>query len=125
MRDEDHRQRQLSLEALEELEHLCLHHDVERSRRLVGDEDPRVARERERDEDTLALAARELMRKVTRTPRGNPHGLEQRGDTARRVGRRAMELDRLRDLISDGLDRVERVQRALEDDGHLGPAHRT
>ncbi len=36
-----------------------------------------------------------------------------------------MELDRLGDLISDGLDRVERVQRTLEDDGHLGPAHGT
>jgi hypothetical protein len=54
--DEDHRERELALETLEELEHLRLHHHVERSRRLVGDEDARIARQR-RHQDALALAA--------------------------------------------------------------------
>ena len=35
--DEDHRERELPLKSLEQLENLGLHHDVERSRRLVGE----------------------------------------------------------------------------------------
>ena len=125
MRDEDHRQRQLSLEALEELEHLRLHHDVERSRRLVCDEDPWVARERERDEDTLALACRRADAE-SRPPAcaGMPTVSSSSAMRLVESGDCAMELDRLRDLVSDGLDRIERVQRPLEDDRHLGPAHR-
>ena len=35
-----------------------------------------------------------------------------------------MDPDRLGDLVADALHRVEGVQRALEDDGGLRPAHR-
>ena len=87
---------------LEEREHLCLHHHVERGRRLVGDQETRVARERERDEHALALAARELVRVVVGAPRREADRLEQLAD-ARLADRRrrAMQLDRLRDLVSD------------------------
>jgi hypothetical protein len=37
VRDEDHRQGELSLELLHESQHLRLHHHIERGRRLVGD----------------------------------------------------------------------------------------
>ena len=52
--DEHHRQPEVPLQLLEQLEHLRLHHHVERGRRLVGDQQARVARERERDQHPLA-----------------------------------------------------------------------
>ena len=47
---------------LEQLEDLGLRHHVERRRRLVADDQLRVAGERERDHHALAHAARELVR---------------------------------------------------------------
>ena len=64
VRDEDQREAELSLQALEELQDLRLHHDVERRGGLVGDQDLGIAGERKRDEHTLALATRELVRVV-------------------------------------------------------------
>ena len=46
----------------EELQDLRLDRDVERRRRLVGDEQVGLVRERHRDHDALALPARELVR---------------------------------------------------------------
>ncbi len=104
-------------------EHLGLHHHVERGRGLVGDEDARVAGKRERNEHPLALTSRELMRVVGRAPRRHADGVEELRDPCRHVGRGPVQLDRLPDLISDSLHGVERVQRTLEDDGHLCPTH--
>ncbi len=92
--DEDHGEPELTLEPLEELEHLRLHHHVERGRRLVGDQEPRVAGERERDEHALPLAARELVRVVP----GPAAQADRRARGARRPvrresGLRAMGLD--------------------------------
>ena len=88
----------------------------------------RVACERERDQHALALPAGELVRVVVGAARREPDDAR----AARRRGRhapaprraRGVQLDRLADLAADPLDRVERVQRALEDDRQLGPAHR-
>ena len=78
------------LQVAQQPQDLGLHHHVERRRRLVGDEQLRVARERERDQDALALAARELVRVVGRAPRGQPDELEQLADAvaARGAARR-------------------------------------
>ena len=124
--DEDDGQPEALLEVLEQPQHLRLDHDVERGRRLVGDQQPRLAREREADEHALALAAGELVRVVARAARRQPDELEQLADARRhlaaaRAGR--VQPDRLADLAPDALDGVERVQRALEDDRELGPAH--
>ena len=54
------------LDPVDELEDLRLHGDVERRRRLVGDQDVRVVHERHRDHRALAHAARELVRVVAR-----------------------------------------------------------
>src|SRR2546422_791961 len=62
VRDQDHREVELPLEALEEFEDLRLDHDVERGHRLVRDHDPRVAREGHRDHHALPHAAGELVR---------------------------------------------------------------
>ena len=53
-----------ALEPVEQLEDLRLDGHVERRRRLVGDQDVRIAGERHRDHRALAHAARELVRVV-------------------------------------------------------------
>ena len=60
--DEDQRQAELAAEALEQLEDLGLDHDVEGGRRLVADDDRRVAGEGHRDHRPLAHPARQLVR---------------------------------------------------------------
>ena len=60
--DEQHRHADLRLQVLEQLQDLRLHGDVERGRRLVGDEEVRPVGERHRDHHPLALAAGKLMR---------------------------------------------------------------
>ena len=73
VRDEQHREAELALEFLEQREHLRLHHDVQRGRRLVRDHEVRAARERHRDHDALLLTSRELVRVVARATGGESH----------------------------------------------------
>jgi hypothetical protein len=56
----------------EQVQHLRLHGDVERRRRLVGDQELRIAGDRHRDHHPLRHAAGQLVRK--------------RGESRRRVG---------------------------------------
>ena len=55
--DEQHRHADLLLQVFQQLQDLRLHGDVERGRRLVGDEKVRAVGERHRDHHPLALAA--------------------------------------------------------------------
>ena len=124
--DEDDGQPEALLEVLQQPQHLSLDHDVQRGGRLVGDQQARLAGEREADEDALALAAGELVRVVARAARRQADELQKLADARRhlaaaRVGR--VQPDRLADLAPDALDGVQCVQRALEDDRELGPAH--
>ena len=59
VRDEEVGEPELLLQALEEVEDLRLHRDVERRDGLVADQDFRADGERAGDRDALALAARE------------------------------------------------------------------
>ena len=52
----------LRRQLLQNRDDLRLHRDVERGRRLVGDDQGRLGAERERDHDALAHAAGEFMR---------------------------------------------------------------
>ena len=58
----------LAPEALQERDDLRLHRDVERGRRLVGDDELGLGAERERDHDALAHAAGELVRIAVDAP---------------------------------------------------------
>ena len=58
----------LAPEALEQRDDLRLHRDVERGRRLVGDDELGLGAERERDDDALAHAAGELVRVAVDAP---------------------------------------------------------
>ena len=119
VRDEDHREPELALESLEQLEHLRLHHHVERGRRLVGDQQAAGCR-RARARSARADAGRR------RADAGSPL-LAGPGYRRARAARRSapwcppigiVELDRLGDLLADALHGIERVQRPLEDDRH-------
>ena len=69
--DEDHRQAEALLKILEQLQHLGLDHHVQRGGGLVGDQQLRVAGQREGDQHALTLAPRQLMRIVLRATRGH------------------------------------------------------
>ena len=79
VRDEDDREARLAPEPVEQADDPGLDGDVERGRRLVGDEQPRPAGERDGDRDPLAHPARELVREgVQRALRiGDPHLAQQ------------------------------------------------
>ena len=83
-------------------------------------------RQRHGDHDALAHAARQVVRIVVDAlrRRGDPHQLEH-FDRARLGGlrrHRGVGQDRLDDLLADGVDRVERGHRLLEDHRHLAAA---
>ena len=125
----DHQQPDVELrdQVLQHVEHLRLHHHVQRGGRLVGDDQPRPAGQRHRDHHPLLLAAGDLVRVRARPCSRQPDLLEQLADPAvdpllRQVG--LVQPDRLGDLGPDPLHRVERVQRALEDHRGAGPAQR-
>ena len=68
--DQHDRRAGLVAQLAQQVEDLGLHRDVERGRRLVGDDDRRVERERHRDDDALLLPAGELVRVVVDPARG-------------------------------------------------------
>ena len=114
-------------EVVEQVEHGGLDGDVERGRRLVGDQQLRVARECDRDHHALAHAAREAVRVVAQPLGGarDAHLLEQLDRLLVRLLLRHVVVpsDRLRDLRPDRQRRVERRHRVLEDHRDLAAAH--
>ena len=103
----------------EQLEDLRLDGHVERGRRLVGDQQPGLVRERHRDHRALAHPARVLVRvAVDAPPRlGDPDEPEQldRPLARRRLRHVLVDADRLDDLAADAVEGVQRGQRVLED----------
>ena len=89
----------------EECEHLGLHHHVERGRRLVGDQQLGVARQRHGDQHALALPARQLVRVGRRRSAGRPTCSSSSADTSD-----AAALDRSR---SDGAASARRSARPI------------
>ena len=119
VRDEDEGRAAVGDEVAQEVEDLRLDRDVERRRRLVGDEELRLAGERHRDHHALAHAARELVRVVPQpVGRARDSDLIEKLDRASRR-RLAVEvevlLDRLPQLRPDGEDGVQARHRVLED----------
>ena len=102
-------------------EDLRLDGDVERRRRLVGDEHRRPVQQRDGDRDALAHAARELVRIGVEPLLGRRDAdAHERlpGALARRLFRHALvRPDRLDHLRVDAQHRVQRRHRILEDHG--------
>ena len=127
VRDEDEREPEVVGERDEQLEDLRLHHHVERGRRLVGEEDLRLAGERHGDRRALPHPARELVREAVRPVRRDarraraappPAGAPAcpRRSPCSSIGSTICDADRL--------DRVEGVHRSLEDHRDVVPAVR-
>ena len=122
----------LRLEVVDEVEDLPLDGDVERRRRLVGDDERGLTRERHGDENALAHPAGELVgvAVVAALGLGDTHLAEHVDGDLSRLSLRdvAVDLDELPQLVADPEDGVERLHRVLEDDGDLAPpdalAHR-
>ncbi len=121
--DEQHGHAVLVLERLQKLEDLRLHRDVERRRRLVGDQELRPVGESHGYHHALALAARKLMR-VGAEPLlrfANTDLLEELQRS--RAGGRTLELlvdfQDFADLLLDRVQRIERCHRLLEDHGDV------
>ena len=117
--DEDQAHAGVALQVLEQVHDLRLHGDVEGGRRLVGDEDARVQRQRHRDHDALAHAAGELVRVVVDPPRRgrDAHAVHELDGVllGLLLGGAAVRPEHLADLEADAVDRVQRRQRVLED----------
>jgi hypothetical protein len=127
VRDEQHGQLECGLHLTQQIEDLGLNRHVERRRRLVGDDQRRLARQRHRDQHTLSHAPGQLMGIVVdaRFRIGDAdHTQQLDGLRLRLAARRApVHQQRLRDLVADAEHRIERGHRLLEDQRDLGPAH--
>src|SRR5690606_34883322 len=101
----------------EELEHARLHRDVERARRLVGDEEPGLERDRPRETRTLALATAQLVREPVAEALRQLHRFEELvdpGPGGGRVSGLAVDDERFRHALGDREERVEARRRVLE-----------
>ncbi len=113
----------VAAETLQQRDDLRLDRDVERRRRLVGDDEPRVGAEREGDDDALPHAAGEMMRITVDAPFGawDADFLQEldRAPPRRRAVEVEMGLDGFDELAPDGVERIEAGQRILEDRADL------
>ena len=115
-------------EVAQQFEDLRLQHDVERRRRLVGDEQLRLERASDGDDDALALAAGQLVRIA-----GERELFGRQSDPVEHLARQRLGVGSVRagvpanalgDLLADRLQRVERRHRLLEDHADVVAAQR-
>ena len=104
---------------LQHVEDLRLHGDIERGGRLVTDQQVRIVGDGDRDDHPLALAAGQLVRERLRPPLGLGDAdqfeqLDGAGSCRPPADVALVHLDRLGDLITDGVDGRERRHRVLE-----------
>ena len=128
VRDDDQRDVEPARQILHQLQDLRLDGDVERGRRLVGDDELRIAGKPDGDHHALAHAAGEVMRILLEPALAvgdadEPQELE-RALARLRLAHLEMDEQRLHDLLSDRQDRIERGHRLLEDHGDVASAHR-
>ena len=119
VRDQEQRQAEALLQIAEQIEDLGLNGHIECSRRLVGDEQGWIARQRNRDQGPLAQAAGEVVRIIADASLRIRHAYcRQQLDGALPGGasaRDAVDGERLLDLAADREDRVQGRHRLLED----------
>ena len=124
--DEDHAHAQILLERAHQFQHLGLDGDVEGRGRLVGNQQLRTGRERERDHRALAHAAGHFMGVLV-----DPRGGIGNADLVQHVdgelpglaaAKAPVQPDRLDHLVADGIDRAEGSHRFLKDHADLAAA---
>src|SRR5262245_17934548 len=121
--DEQAREAELSLEVAEQVEHRCMHRDVERRDGLVRDQEAGRDAQRPGEPDALPLAAGELVREAMAELLPEPDGVEELADAPVELAslRDPVQAERLADDLAARHARVERGVRILEDDVHLAP----
>ena len=127
MGDEQHGHAKLGLQVLQEFEDLRLNSDIERGRRLIGDQKIGAIGQRHGDHHPLALSAGELMR-IGAKPlcRIDDADLGQKFHDPRwRDGSAAVvKRNDLADLPLDRMERIKRRHRLLKHHGDGVAAHR-
>jgi hypothetical protein len=125
--NQDHRHPALALLALQQVEDLPLHRDVERGRGLVGDQELGCAGNRDGDGHALPHAARQFVRILSRPPlslRDADFRQQFDGADGGRPGiEPAIQLQALADLAADLHHGIERGHRVLEDDPDVATQH--
>jgi len=123
VRDEQDGEPELALQLLDLLQDLALDDHVERSRRLVHDDQLRAQRERHRDHDALAHTARELVGVGADAPAVDADELEQvaRARECFRAVDPLVGAEHVDELVADAHHGIERVHRALEDQRDVPP----
>jgi len=123
VRDDDDRDAEAPREILHQLEDLRLDGDVERRRRLVGNEQLGIAGKADRDHHALAHAAGKLVWVLLEPALGVGDADERQeldGAGLRLLGRHLqVNEERLHDLQPDPEDRVQRRHGLLEDHRHV------
>ncbi len=117
--DDQHRHVQLGLQVLDDFQDLRLDGDVQRGARFVGDQQGGAAHQRHGDHRPLAHAAGKLVR-VFADPLcrfGNSDGIQKVAGRIYRLGfgEILVQTQAFGDLPADGVDRIERCHRVLED----------
>ena len=111
------------LQLLEQFQDLQLHGDIQRRGRLVGNQQLRLVGQGHGDHHPLALAAGQLMGQGLEAfvRFGDTHQLQQfqRALGGDRAGQALVQAEHLVDLFFDGVQRVQRGHRLLED--HRNP----
>jgi hypothetical protein len=123
VRDEETREAHVLLEVPQQVEDRCLHGDVERRDRLVGDKDAWTQDERACEADALPLPAGQLVRIAVAQLRAQANGVEDRGNgrVERASFRDSMQAHGLADDVADRHPRIERRIRILKDHVQLAP----
>ena len=101
MADHHQRRAELLLQAEQQVHDLRLRGDVEGGRGLVGDQQPRLAGQRDRDDNALAHAARQLVRVLVEAPfrGGEAHHPQQIDGSLVRLARPSGRWHRIASVI--------------------------
>ena len=121
MGDEDDGQTQLFLQIVQQVDDLCLHGNVQRGNRLVGDDELRLHHQCTGDADALTLTAGELMGIAAGMLVGQAHLVQHIQHQRLALGgvRHAVVLQTLRHDLLHRHTGVQRVDGVLEDHGHI------
>ncbi len=123
MADEDQRQAEFALQTLQKIEDLALDRDIERGDRLVADDELRLKDHGTRDADALRLSAGEFMRIAVDRLGAAAHARHDRLDAGAALfclQLRPMHEERLGDDLAYRHAWIERGERILKDDLHIG-----
>ena len=125
MRDHNHRDTKFAAELFHQLKNLRLNGHIQRSRRLVRNQQPRVTGKPDGDHHPLPHAARKLVRVLLQAPLGvgypdQPQKLNRAGLLGGFVHAH-VDAQGFGQLVADRQNRVQRGHRFLKDHANVAP----